>query len=248
MRRSPERSCPPRLAIALAVLIVVPAGVQGQTPGALDQESLDFRVELRVGLQDYFEGRLPDGGVAKWQARYREEGTLTFTRERDEAFDTYRIAGRHLVTGLMADAAPVIVDACGNQWSREWRDPAQVETDSRVALELVDLEEAQEFLAIWYEPISFSLMDPGGARGMNDCRLAVGEDEPTRRTLSLDPSPLAGKVVTEAGLEAIRGDGLMLLGVVSWTDLVRGEEVERRVDYGDDHIRFRARLTLSPAR
>lgn len=209
-------------------------------------ERAEFQMELRVGLQDQFLDPLPDGDVATWQARYVESGTLVFSREADEAFETFRISGRHRVTGLMSDAAPVLTDGCGNRWTRKLEDPAHVESESRVSLGVVEGGDRGVMLAIWYRPVSFSLVDPGGPRGKGDCENSAAVDRPQRRTLAFAGDDLMGTMQTEAGPAAMRDDGMVLLGVVSWDDLASGEEIRRSVNYRDSHVRFRARLTLVP--
>lgn len=246
----PGRAVPTR---AAGLLLVAAAAAAPSSPAVAqtpDQtphvERAEFSLELRVGLQDRFPGRLPDGEVDAWQAGYLEAGEIVFSRESDGAFETFRVSALQSVQGLRADVAPTHTDGCGNRWNRRWEDPAHVESESRVSLEVVEGGEAGVMLAIWYRPVSFSLMDPGGPQGMGECADGEMTDPPRRRTLTFEGEGLQEAMETEAGPSAMRDDGMLLLGVVAWRDLVSGDEVVRSVDYRYGHVRFRSRLTLTP--
>jgi hypothetical protein len=224
-------------AVLPAALLLHPLPAAGQ---AEEGVSASFTVEIRAELRDYFPGPFAEGDEGTWRASYVESGEWVFALEPSGSVE---LSGGQGVDDLEASARPILVDGCGNQWVREWQDPARVEWESEVRAELVLADEA---VAVWYRPIRASLVDPGGPRGKGDCYDPDEEDEAGRADLVFDPSDLRQRADTESGLPAVRGDGFVLLALIPLESLVAGDEVTRRVRYGDARMGFRARVELRP--
>lgn len=223
-------------AFLVAAGLVGPSFLAGQ---GVEDDAVSFSLELRVELRDYFAGPLGDGDPGRWRAEYFEGGEVTL-QVLDEGL-AVRLAGSHQVEDLSARAAPLLVDGCGNQWVRRWEDPARVEWESELSAEVVD---DGPVVAIWYRPPSVSLMDPGGRRARRGCEGSDEDDPSRRRTLAFDPSDLGS--VTESGLPAVRGDGSVLIAILSWDDLTSGNRITHGVTYGDSRVGIRTRLALVP--
>lgn len=247
MPRRRTRRCPHPLGILpLVPLLVLTSGLVWSAEAAgqeRERAPFGFKVTLRVELRDHFDGAIRTEPGDAWRASYMETGEWVLHREVDELGDAeVSLDARRRVRDVDVRASRLIADGCGNEWLREFEDPARVERESEVQLEPTP----EGAVAVWYRPLRPSLIDPGGPRGRGECADAP-EDSRERVPLIFDPMGLERRIDTESGLPAVRPDGSILLAVLPWSAFESGKEVRRGVRYGDSATRFRARLQLEPA-